>query len=126
MPSYDPDMGPDLEVWRTLDEGEQINLVLTYHRRVRAKLPNPLAHATIHVVVENQIALGKEIPVQSTLARLQEEGLDRHDAIHAIGSILAGHMYDLVRGPAPSGDPNTAYYQRLKSLTAVEWRAQAE
>jgi hypothetical protein len=109
-----------------MDEGEQINLVMASHRRAGTELPNPLLHATIHVVVENQIALGDENPVQSTLARLQREGLDRDDAVHAIGSILAGYMYDLVRGPAPSGDPNAAYYQRLESLTAREWRAPAE
>lgn len=126
MRSYDPNIGPELAAWRTMDEGEQINLVMAYHRRAGADLPNPLLHATIHVVVENQIALGNEIPVQSTFARLQQEGLDRHDAVHAIGSILAGHMYDLAQGPPPSGDANAAYYHRLESLTASEWRAHAE
>ena len=126
MRSYDPDIGPDLAVWETMDEGEQINLVTAYHRRTGTGLPNPLLHATIHVVVENQIALGSQIPVRSTLARIEQEGLDRHEAVHAIGSILAGHMYDLVRGAAPSDDPNAAYYQRLESLAAGEWRAHAE
>jgi hypothetical protein len=40
-----------------------------------------------HVIVENQAAQGLETPVRRTLARLQAEGLSRHDAVHAVGSI---------------------------------------
>ena len=126
MRGYDPDLGPDLSAWRDLDEGEQIQLVLDHHRRAGVQLPNPLLHATIHVVVENQVAAGDEIPVGATLARLQREGLSRHDAVHAIGSVLAGHMYDLMRGPPPEGDPNAAYFEQLGSLTARGWLAEAE
>jgi hypothetical protein len=46
-----------------------------------------------HVIVENQVALGEAYPVQSVLLRLMEEGLDRHDAIHAIGSVLAERLF---------------------------------
>jgi hypothetical protein len=67
-------------------------LVVDYHRRTRVKLPNQRLHAAIHVAVENQIAMGDELPVHGVLDRLQAEGLDRHDAIHAIGSALAEHM----------------------------------
>ncbi len=42
-----------------------------------------------HVVVENQIALGDEIPVARNLHQLMAQGLDRHDAIHAIASVKA-------------------------------------
>jgi hypothetical protein len=51
------------------------------------RLPNAQLHAVIHVVVENQLALGEEVVVE-TLARLQREGLGRHDGVHAIGSFL--------------------------------------
>jgi hypothetical protein len=40
-------------------------------------------------IAEDQIALGDEIPARRTLVRLMEEGLDRHEAIHAIDSALA-------------------------------------
>ena len=80
-------------------------------------------HAVIHVVVERQIALGDEIPVRRTVRRLMSEGLDRHEAIHAVGSVLAGHMNDLVRRGEPKAgeDPNTAYYAALATLSAEEW-----
>ena len=77
----------------------------------------------MHVIVENQLALG-ERAVVDTLARLQAEGLDRHDAVHAIGSVLAEHFYKLLKEglPVKHADPNVAYFDRLKQLTAAGWR----
>ncbi|WP_051380503.1 hypothetical protein [Bradyrhizobium sp. WSM1743] len=69
---------------------------MAYHRRAGIRLPRDKAHAIFHVIVENQIA-DPELPVRSTAQRLMSEGLDRHEAIHAIGLVLAGHMNELVR-----------------------------
>jgi hypothetical protein len=96
-------------------------LVIEYHRRARATLPNERLHAAIHVVVENQVAVGDELPVRRALERLQGEGLDRHEAIHAIGSVLAGHIHDLMKRGAPSRDPNRPYWAELETLTAEGW-----
>jgi hypothetical protein len=121
--NYDPLSPPDPEQWQELDEQEQIRLVENFHRHARIRVPNLTAHAVIHVVVENQIALGDEIPVARTVQRLMSEGLHRHEAIHAVGSVLAGHMNDLLRGPESKAgeDVNTAYYAALEKLTAKEW-----
>jgi hypothetical protein len=121
MEHYDADQPIDPEEWTALDEAERSYLVERFHRKRRIRLPNSRLHAAIHVVVENQVAIGSEIPVQSVLARLMGEGLSRHDAIHAIGSVLAGHMFDLMKGTAEGQDVNAAYYQRLKELTAKDW-----
>ena len=85
----DPLEAPEPKEWLAIDEAERIQLAQDYYRRARVRLPNEKLHAVFHVVVENQIALGDEIPVQSTLQRLMVEGLDRHEAIHAIASVLA-------------------------------------
>ena len=119
---YDPQRAPDPKTWLALDEEERIVLVLQYHRRARVRLPNARLHATIHVVVENQVALGDEIPVRRTLERLRAEGLDRHDAVHAAGSVLAKRIYDLLKEGLPAGDPNEPYWAELESLTAEGWR----
>jgi len=119
---YDPQNPPDPEGWLSLDEAEQIDLALQYHRRARVRLPNARLHAMMHVVVENQVALRDELPVRRTLDRLQAEGLDRHDAVHAVGSVLAKHMYDLMKGGLPSDDPHVAYWAELDQLTAEGWR----
>ena len=125
MWKYDPNIERDSEEWGSLNEGEQIELVRQYHRRAGIKLPNALVHATIHTVVENQIALGDETPVRRTIDRLQAEGLSRHDAIHAVGLVLAEHMYDLIQSPSdqnPEKDPNEPYWSSLEELTAENWR----
>src|SRR5439155_21707934 len=93
---YDPQHAPDPEAWLALDEAERTELVFQYHLRARVRLPNARLHATIHVVVENQVALGDEIPVRRTLERLRAEGLDRHDAVHAACSVLAKGIFVFV------------------------------
>jgi hypothetical protein len=40
------------------------------------------------VIVENQVALGDTFAARAVLLRLMAEGLDRHEAIYAIGSVL--------------------------------------
>jgi hypothetical protein len=89
---YDPLQAPEPEEWLSLDESERIRLAAEYHRRARIRLPNRKVHAVFHVIAENQIATGDEIPVRRTLVRLMEEGLDRHEAIHAIGLALTEHV----------------------------------
>ena len=123
MDSYDPETSPSSADWLRTDEGERIDLALSYHRRKKIRLPNPRLHAVIHVVVENQLALGEEIVVE-TLARLQREGLSRHDALHAIGSVLAADLYTVMQeNSEATGDVYRRYLERLQKLTAKDWRA---
>jgi hypothetical protein len=58
MKAYDPLEAPDPADWESLDEQERIALVLAHHRQTGIKLPDEAAHATIHVIVENQVAMG--------------------------------------------------------------------
>jgi hypothetical protein len=123
MDSYDPDASWDPADWLQTDEGERIELVSSFHRRRKIHLPNAQLHAVIHVIVENQLALGEAV-VAEALARLQKEGLDRHDALHAIGSVLAEDLYELMQdGSEATGDAYRRYLERLKKLTAKNWRA---
>ena len=125
MNSYNPNQAPDPTEWHSLDESEQILLVKQYHERERVKLPNAAAHAVFHVAVENQIAMGEEMNVSKTLDRLLAEGLDRHDAIHAIGAVLASHMHNMMGEPS-SGFSESAYAIDLDALTAEKWRAMTQ
>ena len=123
MDSYNPNSSPTPTDWLRIDEGDRIALVSAYHRRKKIELPNAQLHAVIHVVVENQLALGEETVVK-TLFRLQGEGLSRHDALHAIGSVLAENLYELMHeSDALTGAPYQRYLKRLQGLTAKRWRA---
>jgi hypothetical protein len=119
---YDPLKAPDPEEWLELDEQERIDLVRDYHRRARIRPPKEELHAMIHAVVEAQIALGDETPARRVAQRLIGEGLDRHDAIHAIGMVLAEHLFDVLKTAKPDQDPNAPYYAALERLTAEDWR----
>jgi hypothetical protein len=123
LDTYDPASTPAAGAWLDLDESERLELVTAYHRRHGTHLPNPQLHALIHVVVENQIALGEQL-VETTLARLEAEGLTRHDALHAIGSVLTEYLYELMRQDSPATDAAYAdYLSRLESLSVASWRA---
>ena len=125
MEKYDPLQAPDPEEWLSMDESERIELVEDYHRRAQVHLPRATVHAIIHVIVENQIALGDEIPVRRTADRLLAEGLDRHEMIHAIGSVLAGFINDLMKTPEDGKISNQTYFAELQQLTAESWRRSA-
>lgn len=122
MHRYDPLASPDPEEWLALDESERIELVERHHRRAKEKMPNLTLHATIHAVVETQSALRDETPVRRTLERLQNEGLDRHDAVHAVGSVLAAHLFELMKGNAPKEASKAFYATQVEALTADGWR----
>ncbi len=118
--AYDPLNAPDPDDWQSMDEDERMMLVMEYHREAGVELPSEQVHAVVHVVVENQIALGDEMSVQATMERLMREGLDRHEAIHAVGSVLVDFVQALICDNVSPGE-NEKYNEELKKLTAAEW-----
>ncbi|MBI5659071.1 MAG: hypothetical protein HZC43_05870 [Nitrosomonadales bacterium] len=123
MEIYDPQTPPDPAEWLALDEQERIILALDYHLAARIKLPEPDIHATIHAVVENQIAEGVGYVVRG-MARLKDGGLSRHDALHAIGCVLAEHIFDVLKlEDHDLGKAKLAHYETaVEKLTAKSWR----
>lgn len=96
---YNPETTPNASEWLALPEEERIRLVQEHHIAARVKLPNIKLHSAIHVTVENQIALSYA-PSQRALARLMADGLSRHEATHAIGSVVAKMIFEMMQGPA--------------------------
>jgi len=123
MEAYNPECMPEPASWLELDEQERIVLVETYHRVARIKLPNVTAHAALHAIVENQIALNLD-PVVRAMHRLGKEGLTRHDAVHAIGSVVAEHLFDMLK--TNQNDDAAAlqarYYAAVERLSAASRR----
>jgi len=120
IPKYDPMLDVDPEQWGSLDEDQRLETVIEYHREARIDLPDKHTHALMHVIIENQNTLGGKTPVAATIRRLLNEGLDRHDAIHAIASILANFMFERMQSEA-NDRSNDLYYVELKQLTADKW-----
>lgn len=125
---YDPERPPDPAEWLSLGEAERIRLARNYHQAARIKVPNVKAHAAIHAAVENQIAMGFG-PSCRAVERLQQEGLSRHDALHAIGSVVAEFVMESV-GPNRQANSEATFQSRMNAaidtLTAKQWKALAE
>ena len=120
MNSYDPLKTPDAGQWLALGEQERMLLVEKYHKKARIAMPNHIVHASMHAVVENQLAEGIPI-VKEVLSRLMGEGLDRHEALHAIASVMTKHIYDALRGDQPDGNLGDQYLQELRTFTKADW-----
>ena len=124
MERYDPKIAPDSKEWLALDEGERALLVEQHHRDARIELPKRArsVHAMIHTVVENQLALDDQTIVRRTLERLMRDGLARHQAVHAIGSVLIEYVHDLLHSKTPSTGDHAPYHAALQQLTPEKWR----
>ena len=122
MNRYDPDQPPNSEEWLALDEQLRIGLVEKYHRQERVQLPNVTVHAALHAIVENQLAENLE-PAARAMARLTTEGLDRHEAVHAIASVVAEHIHDLLNAKADANSSKAVSAAAVERLNAATWRA---
>lgn len=120
MDRYNPSRPPDPVKWLAMEEVERIEFVQASHPRGGMIPAQARLHATIHAVVENQIAMGLA-EVQDTMERLMAEKLTRHEALHAIGSIVAGEIRRAVNEPSSQQKGQEAYLQRVKALTASAW-----
>jgi hypothetical protein len=122
MQDYNPRYAPNPAEWLAIQESERIDMVLFFHDEVEDELPEDgkTLHSLIHVVVENQIALGVE-PVGNAIARLSRQGLSRHEAIHAVGAVLSEDIYDLMQNGQEAFN-KTRYRRQLEKLTAKRWK----
>ena len=68
--SYDPNETPDPEEWLNLDEAIRLQIILDWHTEAGIEIPNARAHAALHDIIENQLAMGDELPV---LRKLQHD-----------------------------------------------------
>jgi len=126
---YDPDVAPNPEEWLARSEDERRLVVESHHRRAGIRAPDRIAHALLHVAVEDQIAHGDKTPARRTVDRLMAGGLDRHEALHAVGSLLGEHLVNCVDHLDAGAEAETeleasfqSYCDALERLTADSWR----
>lgn len=117
---YDPDVAPDPAQWLATPEADRLDAVRRHHKRAKCSAGSPELHAAIHIAVETQLAEG-HVAATAAMDRLIAEGLERHEALHAIGSIVAAEMFDVVK--ARRTHDADAYARKLGTLTAASWRA---
>lgn len=120
MESYHPSQTPSPKEWLKLDESVRIELVRKSHKAASVQFEQGAerVHSILHVIVENQLAMNVE-SVPATISRLTRQGLNRHEAIHAIGAVISGDLFDTLK----SGQEYNLkkYRNRLNKLTAKRW-----
>jgi hypothetical protein len=123
--TYDADLPPDPDAWLASEEADRLAAVEAHHRglAVHPRSPKPRLHAAIHLVVENQLALGEPPEARRALARLVAAGLPRHEAVHAIGLLVADAASGAMDGRSFDA---RAYARELDALTAEGWRKLGE
>jgi hypothetical protein len=124
LAGYDPAVAPDPDEWFKMDEDERILRIKYYHQCAGLYSPDDVLHAIVHLLIENQVAHDKEPVVAQALARLQAEGLDRHEAIHAIGSLAASSFNEAIRRDDPSSFDD--YLVKVEQLNSEGWRRSIE
>ena len=119
---YDPTQAPDPGEWLALGEAERLEAVIRCHERLKVHVGTLQIHAAVHATVETQLAQGYQGATRA-LERLMAEGLDRHEATHAIGSVLAEQIRRVLQGRAFEADEFEA---ALATLDAESWRGLGE
>ncbi|HEX5340304.1 MAG TPA: hypothetical protein VFX47_05440 [Gammaproteobacteria bacterium] len=122
MNDYDPLIEPDKKLWLAATEGERVAVVTAFHERHDETLDKKalIIHSAIHVIVENQLALGVAL-LPETVAKLMRQGLSRHEAIHAIGAIISGDILGIIRGEITEFSASK-YRRKLEKISAKRWR----
>jgi len=74
-------------------------------------------HGAVHDIVERQLEMGEPPEAREALARLMASGMDRHEAVHRIGAVLAVEIHDTLKDGAH--DP-ARYEAKLRELGVVD------
>ena len=77
------EMHPEFDsIW---DEGEMASIP----REVNGMIVNPFVHTVLHVTIDRQLQVGDPEYVAAAYVRLVGQGMDEHEALHAIIAIYA-------------------------------------
>jgi hypothetical protein len=66
-------------------------------QEVNGMVVNPFIHTALHVLVEKQLLTKSPPEIVDALSRLTEQGIDRHEAVHAIASVYADLYFTTFR-----------------------------
>ena len=121
MDVYDPGLPIDVDTWLETEESVRLDLIVEHHRKSDETDPEGgwEVHSALHLLVENQIALGTE-NIRETQTKLIRQGLHRHDSIHAIGAVVGEDLFEMAK--EKRAWDRKRYRRRLEKLTAKRWR----
>ncbi|HEX7063116.1 MAG TPA: hypothetical protein VF200_14180 [Woeseiaceae bacterium] len=122
MNDYHPENPPDPRKWLALPPEERQRLVKAYYERTGGYGGSLDVHARVHATIETQLA-EQVTPVKAAFVRLRDNGLNRHEALRAIGSVLARRIRRIEDPEDLTSAANREYFSALETLTADTWLA---
>jgi hypothetical protein len=122
--AYDPEVVLGPAAWLALQELDRVDLIEVFHREAGGYGEDLRLHSVMHAAVENQLAAADPPEAQQALSRLMADGLTRHDALHAIGSVFVEFLFPVLKGGSegPTFDA-IGYARSLTGLTVERWRS---
>jgi hypothetical protein len=75
---------------------------------------NPITHVIIHATIENQIANGDPKETAQTVEALTQQGSSQHEAIHAVGAVMADEIFHVLKDKRPFDE--AGFVRKLKRL----------
>ena len=77
------------------EEGEMASMP----REINGMVVNPFVHTVLHVIIDRQLQLGDPDFVVTAYKRLTDQGMESHEALHAIIAVFADlHFTSFRRG----------------------------
>jgi len=100
-----------IDIWDSLEEADEDEIEIDG--------VNPLLHLSIHQTVENQVTINNPEITGQTIEKLIKHGMDRHEAIHAVGNVLIDEMFYMGRDKRPFDEKRFSRKMRrlVKSLS---------
>ncbi len=119
--AYDPLVAPDPEEWLDMDDGEKQYLISSALHDYEAGIGEGFeAHCIMHLIVENQVALNEaDTPTGEQMDRLMSAGLNRHEAIHALGNVIMCQMWEMQTKRKEMTPVSLA--KEMRSLKSKDW-----
>ena len=98
--TYDPEQAPD-EDWRLRSEEDRLSSIRLYHRIQSGPYEDAQdgpRHAWLHFWAETALCANLEPAFAEAFASWRAGGLNRHEAIHALGECIAAQLEDARKG----------------------------
>ena len=77
------DMHPEFDkIWKQRE-------LATHPQEINGQVVNPFVHTVLHVIIDKQILTGQFEFVEETYLRLKDQGMEDHDALHAVIAVYA-------------------------------------
>ncbi len=97
IPEVDERIAEIMDLHPEFDSAWEMGELAIYPQEIEGKIVNPFVHTVFHVMIDKQITDESPDFVAETYQRLLDEGVESHDALHAIIGVYAEIYFSMMR-----------------------------